>query len=300
MIVVVFLIALGLVLGSFANALVWRLYEQAALREQITKLSAKLQAKSTKSGSKRLTKLQQELATLSMSRGRSMCSNCRHPLAPKDLVPFFSWLSLGGKCRYCRQPIQDPPILEAGLPVLFVLSYIFWPLNLQTTYGVVALVMWLVVLVGFLALTLYDFRWFLLPDVIVWPLAALALVQVVAHATIFGGGWQVAVTAFWGVVVCSGIFYLLYTVSQGKWIGGGDVKLGIVLGLLAGGPFSGILLIFTASLLGTLASLPALLRHQLKRTSVIPFGPFLMAAGVVVVLFGQAITTWFNDLLMLY
>jgi len=292
---VVALAGLGLIFGSFCNALVWRLRGQELLHEKIEKLRAK--KKPTKTDTAELAEAKQELQTLSMSKGRSMCSKCRHSLAAKDLVPLFSWLWLAGKCRYCRKPIEDTPLLEAGLPIMFLVSYFAWPLGLQG-YGLLAFVAWLATSVGFAALTAYDLRWYLLPDKIVWPLAVLALAQVVAHAVVFDGGWSVLLTALWGVLTCSGIFYVLHMVSDGTWIGGGDVKLGIVLGLWVGGPLQGLLVIFAASLFGTIASVPMLLQKKLGKGSVIPFGPFLMLAAVVVMLTGQRLIDWLDRLMI--
>lgn len=292
---IVFILAVfGMIFGSFANALVWRLHGQESLEDDIAGLEDE---KPGKARDRKIAGLRQKLAELSMGKGRSMCSACRHPLAPKDLVPLFSWIWLRGKCRYCHGPIQDPPLMEIGLPVLFVASYLLWPME-WSGYGVVSFGFWLVFLVAFIALTLYDIRWFLLPDKIVWPLVGLAILQVLLHAFVFGGGLEVLVTAFWGVVTASGIFYLLYQVSRGEWIGGGDVKLGIVLGLLVGGPMQGLLLIFIASLLGTVASLPMLFRSKSKRSAIIPFGPFLMAATVILILAGNRLVDWFTTLML--
>lgn len=294
--IIVALVGFGLILGSFANALVWRLHEQEELREKIAELEEK---KASAAGDKKITKLRAELRPLSMSRGRSMCSSCHHPLAAKDLVPLFSWLYLRGKCRYCQRPIQDPPLMEAGLPVAFVLSYLLWPLQFAG-YGLVAFIFWLAFLTAFAALTLYDIRWFILPDRIVWPLVLLALVQVLVHMLLFEGGVGVLVSAFWGVLIASGLFYVLHQVSKGEWIGGGDVKLGLVLGLLVGGPLPALFLIFVASTLGTLASIPMLIQRKLKRTSIIPFGPFLMLATVIIILFGSNLTNWLTGLILVY
>jgi prepilin signal peptidase PulO-like enzyme (type II secretory pathway) len=115
--IIVALIGFGLIFGSFVNALVWRMHAQDELKEQLEKLRAK---KKTKDFEKTITESETHLRELSMSKGRSMCSKCHHPLAPNDLVPLLSWLWLRGKCRYCRKPIEDTPLLEAGLPVAFV------------------------------------------------------------------------------------------------------------------------------------------------------------------------------------
>lgn len=274
--IIVVLILLGLILGSFVNALVWRFHEQAELREN----SVKSPQKGSKVGKA------PTLDELSMVKGRSMCSNCHHELAPKDLIPLFSWLSLRGKCRYCGVKIQDSPLIELVLPILFVVSYLAWPFELSGL-GLYQFVFWLVFLVGFMALAAYDFRWFLLPNRIVYPLIGVALVQLIGQFLFYDAGLSDITNAIWGVVVASGIFYVIYMVSNGTWIGGGDVKLGIVLGLIVGGPLKGMLLLFIASLIGTLIALPLLAAGKAERTSRLPFGPYLLVATFIVVLYGQ-------------
>ena len=291
--VILFLVLFGLILGSFVNALIYRFHAQDEINDRLSGEDG-----DPKPSAKEAKELRAKLKELSMVHGRSMCSKCHHPLAAKDLIPFFSWLFLGGKCRYCKHRIEDPPIIELVMPAVFVLSYIFWPMELAG-YGLVALIFWLAISVGLVALAAYDFRWFLLPDRIVWPLVVIALVQVLLHAFVFDGGVGVLVTAFWGVVIDSGLFFVLYQVSKGTWIGGGDVKLGILLGLLAGGVFPAIMIIFGASLLGTFASVPLLVHKKLRRKSVIPFGPFLIMAGAIVVLFGQSLTNLLDRILLI-
>jgi prepilin signal peptidase PulO-like enzyme (type II secretory pathway) len=294
LVILITLFAVGMIFGSFANATIWRIYKQEEINDKIAELQSK---KLAVNKAKKIKKLRHELKPLSMSKGRSMCSNCHHPLAPNDLVPLFSWIALKGKCRYCHEPIQDTPWLEALLPVAFVVSFWLWPLELSG-YGLLAFIFWLAFLVGFAILTVYDMRWQLLPDRVVWPLVGLAVVQVALHIAFFNGGWDALAEAGWGVLIASGFFFILYVVSRGEWIGGGDVKLGIVLGLLIGGPLNGLLLLFIASTLGTLASLPQLFKHKINRKSAIPFGPFLMAATFIIVLFGQQFADWFQNFIL--
>jgi prepilin signal peptidase PulO-like enzyme (type II secretory pathway) len=162
--------------------------------------------------------------------------------------------------------------------------------------GLLEFSLWLVFLTGFLALSVYDLRWFLLPDKIVFPLVGLAAVQAVV-SSIYQKDWEVALTAASGAVVISGMFYVLYQLSNGKWIGGGDVKLGLVLGLLAGGLLPAFLVLFTASVAGLAASLPAVLRGKANNKTQIPFGPFLILGLVVVKLFGGDIIDWYAGLI---
>lgn len=283
--VIAILIILGLCLGSFVNALVWRVYKQMELEDAVP---------IKKSAAARKQKLSHN--DLSITKGRSMCSHCHHPLAVKDLVPVISYLSLKGKCRYCARPIQDSPLAELMTPLLFVVSYLAWPYQFEGK-GLPLFIFWLVFLVAFVALALYDLRWYLLPNRIVFPLVGLATTQTIVVATLYGGGIRTIIGALAGVAVGSGIFYILYKVSDGTWIGGGDVKLGIVLGLLAGGAVMSFLIIFIASLIGTLVALPLLATGRAGRSSHLPFGPFLLAGCIVVVLFGQRLLDWYSGLL---
>ena len=261
--IIVALVVFGLCLGSFVNALVWRLHEQKT------------------------------------QKGRSMCPHCKHALAAKDLVPVLSWLALGGKCRYCHKPISvQYPLVELGTAALFVVSYVFWPVELTGT-EVLSFGLWLGLLVGLMALLVYDLKWMLLPNRLVYPLgimaALLALVGVIGAAEPL----TAVINLLLAVTVGGGIFYVLFQVSGGKWIGGGDVKLGWLLGLVVATPARALLLIFLASVGGSLVSLPLLVSGRLKRSTVIPFGPFLILAAIVVYLFGADMLDWYERTLAL-
>jgi leader peptidase (prepilin peptidase)/N-methyltransferase len=272
------LVVLGLCLGSFVNALTWRLHEQ---EELVTKKATK--------------KKKERLVRLSIATGRSMCPTCDHTLAAKDLVPILSWLTLKGKCRYCSKPISiQYPLVELLTAGLFVVSYAFWPVALHDS-GLFTFVFWLVFLTGFMALTVYDIRWFLLPTRIIRPLVAFAIVQVLIVSLLYHGGICELAGALLGALVIGGLFYVLFMASRGAWIGGGDVRLGLLLGLLVGGPMQSLLLIFIASTLGTIFAFPLLIVHRLKRTSHMPFGPFLLAGAIITTLFGSAIVHWYKS-----
>ncbi len=284
--VILTLLILGLCLGSFVNALVWRLHKQMELEE------ARPVKKAVAKTSKKLTS-----EDLSITKGRSMCSHCHHPLAAKDLLPLVSYLWLRGKCRYCHRPILDTPAAELLTPLLFVVSYLSWPYGFEGR-GLFLIVLWLIFLVGFVALAIYDFKWQLLPDRIVFPLIGIGVVQVLVVATVFDGGLQSLLGAALGAAIGSGIFYILFMVSGGAWIGFGDVKLGIVLGLLAGSASGAFLTIFLASLIGTLVAVPLLASGRATRTSHLPFGPFLLAGSIIVVLYGGRMLAWYQGLFL--
>jgi prepilin signal peptidase PulO-like enzyme (type II secretory pathway) len=260
--IVLVLIVFGLIWGSFVNAFVWRLHERK-----------------------------------DWVRGRSECTSCHHTLASKDLIPVMSWLLLRGKCRYCHKQIEDSPIVELSVPFLFVVSYVWWPWALQAE-GLVRFVFWLVFVVCFTILAVYDLRWKLLPNKIVYPLIAIAVAQTLTLSLLYSRNISMIENAAVGALIISGGFYALFQISAGKWIGGGDVKLGMVLGILCGGAWQALLLLFIASLSGTLMAIPLLAKKKLKTRATIPFGPFLLFASFVIELFGTAIIHWYTHLII--
>lgn len=249
---------LGLCFGSFINALVWRIRHKR-----------------------------------DMLRERSECTHCHHILAWYDLIPVLSWLSLGGKCRYCRKPIDDSPIVEVVTGLLFVISYLVWPYGM-TNWGLLLFGLWLVALVLMIALTVYDLKWYLLPNAMVYPLIALGVViGYIRFAVIEGLGLgTTAMSMLGGVLVIAGLYWLLHQISAGKWVGFGDVRLSVFIGLILG--WQGALLaLFAANVIGCLIVLPGLLMKKLSPKSKIPFGPFLISACIVAFLWGKPVIDWY-------
>lgn len=260
------LILLGLCLGSFINALVWRLHEQ--------------NSKSKKTN-------------LSITKGRSQCVHCGHTLTTFDLIPLLSWLLLLGRCRYCHKPISKQyPLVESLTAGLFVFSYLNWPMMFDTLswlqFG-----LWLISLVILLALLIYDARWMLLPDRLVWP--GVAVTALFAAITISQSAYlpHELLLTIGSVAIASGLFLILFVISAGEWIGGGDVKLGIMLGFLLGTPPMSILMLFVASLMGTFWAVPSLLKGGGLKLKL-PFGPFLIAATVIVFFYGESAISWYS------
>lgn len=259
-----FLLALlGLCAGSFVNAWVWRTHKQFSTKSKLKKYS--------------------------ITKGRSVCVHCGRQLKWIDLIPVLSWLSLKGKCRYCHKAISKQyPFVEIIVAIIFVISYTFWPHNLTSPSNQLFFATWLISIPALVSLFIYDLKWMLLPNKIVLPtflmVSILSLIGVII-AKDFG----IILQLLTAVAVGGGIFYILFRLSNGKWIGGGDVKLGFLLGLLCGTPFVSMLMLFIASLLGCFYALPSLLAKKIKYNSKIPFGPFLISATAVAIIWGPPI-----------
>jgi leader peptidase (prepilin peptidase)/N-methyltransferase len=258
--IAVFLGLIGAAMGSFAGAMAWRLHTK---RDMVS--------------------------------DRSECEHCHHKLGPLDLIPIASWLMLGGKCRYCKKPIGWLTfVAEIGTSAAFVASYLYWPLGFSAWQATALFVVWLVYVVALAVLILYDARWMLLPDRIVWPLIVLGFADAALRVSLLSqasfGGYVLYVTA--GAAALAGVYGLLYVVSRGRWVGFGDVKLSIFIGVVLGWQ-KAVLVLLLANVIGFFIVLPGLATGKLTRTSRVPFGPFLIAAFVVAGLFGDAIIGWY-------
>lgn len=285
---------LGVVMGSFAGAQVWRLRAR--------------QLKADKAAGEKVDHREYKHLSPLMSRkqrdDRSMCLQCGHSLRWYDLLPLVSWLSTSGRCRYCKKSIGAyEPLVELGTAALFVVSFIAWPLGLETSIDITAFATWLVLCVLLVILFAYDTKWFLLPDVIMYPAIAVGVVFVLLQV-VAGADTAVYVANIAGsIAILSGIYLVLWLISKGAWIGFGDVKLGILLSLIVGQWELALLTLFLANLIGCLIVIPGLLAKKLDRKTQVPFGPMLIMACLISFFFGESIiagyTTVTMNLLML-
>lgn len=274
------LVLLGLCFGSFINALVWRVYKQSENSHYKTKKSPN---------------------KYSITKGRSMCVECGHILSAKDLIPIFSWVYLRGKCRYCSKKISiQYPLVETITAILFVTSYIYWP-NEVVGLEIAIFGAWLIMVVGLVSLVIYDLRWMLLPNIILFKLYIVALIYVFLNVLFIGHFTQQLLDVLIAIAIGGGLFYILFQISKGRWIGGGDVKLGFMLGAICLTPANAFVMLFLASLLGVFSIVPGMITKKVNRNTRIPFGPFLILSTIIVVLFGNEVVNWYlSKVLMLY
>ncbi len=275
---------LGLFLGSFVGATVWRIRARQ-LRDD-TKAGEHVRSHDAEEVSK--------LKKRSVFNDRSVCLHCGHQLAWYDLVPLFSWVYLNGRCRYCRKRIGNfEPLIEIGMAAFFVVSYLVWPAPLISSLDILQFVIWLAAGVGLFVLFVYDAKWFLLPNVVMWPVIAFGAIS--ALLTIYNQGFEIAgiMSVVYACIILSGLYYFIYVLSKHQWVGFGDVKLGLALALLLADWRLALLTLFLANLIGTLIFLPLMVTKKLKRHAHIPFGPLLISAYFIAGLFGLKILNWY-------
>ena len=229
----------------------------------------------------------------------SHCSACQRRLAPKDLIPVFSYLWLHGRCRYCQASIPRRILwVEIGTGVLFGFAYFSYGLSIELLVSLVYFCLFIVLLV-------IDLEHGLILNKIIYPALAVALVISIflppsQLARISGEGVSlinnlnlpqlgIAQAAIGGGIGL-GLFLLVVLISRGG-MGWGDVKMAALIGLVTG------YLVFVALLMGIiLGGLVAILLLALKikrRREAIPFGPFLSLATIVTLLWGSDILSWY-------
>ena len=224
--------------------------------------------------------------------GHSHCLSCGTHLRWYELVPLFSYVSLRGRCRSCGSLIPSRYFLvELSTGLLFLLAAAKAVSLLELLYLCTLVSLCVVVVV-------YDIRHFIIPDSLTLLLTLLASVWT---AVLFFSGTTALALAI-NVAAASGgtfFFYFLWRISNGRWIGFGDVKLAFPLGLIVGAPLVFSMVVFSfwigAAVSVGLVGLSKLQRgklclrlgmRNLTIKSVVPFAPFFIA-GCLLTLFTQ-------------
>jgi len=211
--------------------------------------------------------------------GRSRCVRCSSVIAWYDLIPLVSWVALLGRCRSCHKRFSIQYLLvEFFCGVMFVLA----AYSAHTVYGAL---LHFAVISFFTVLFLHDFRSYIVPDAISLPaIVIVGFLNVLAHASLERMLIGAAIGAAW--------FYVQFAVSRGRWVGGGDIRLGALMGVLLGHPH--IWLALLISYVGG-SIIAGVLIFARKRTfkSRIPFGTILLPAAYVVWIWGDVLWQWY-------
>ena len=278
------LAVLGLSAGSFAGATVWRLrakqlVEDKAEGEEVDKTEYDTLLPLTKT---------------TVKTDRSRCLHCGHTLQWYDLLPLVSWVSMGGKCRYCHERIGwFEPLMELGTAGLFVLSFLLWPFTIQTPIEIGLFALWIIAAVLLIILFAYDLKWFLLPNRVMFPLIFVTAIIAALQVVLSPDWMDTLISAGVGVGILSGLYLLLWLVSKGEWIGFGDVKLGLALAFIVADWQLAFLALFAANLFGMLIVLPGMITGKITRQTRVPFGPLLIAGALFSFFFGRTVIQWY-------
>jgi leader peptidase (prepilin peptidase)/N-methyltransferase len=208
-----------------------------------------------------------------------MCPRCGQAIAWYDNVPVVSFVLLRARCRSCQGPISwRYPLIELMTGVLFLAAYLRRGLAVD-------LAPTLLLLAGLVAITAIDLAHQIIPDELSLPGIAVGF----ASSLLPGGvGWWPSLL---GIGVGGGLFFAIIVLSRGG-MGGGDMKLGAMLGAFLGWPLV-LLAIFLAVLAGGAVALVLLTLGRKGRKDPVPFGPFLALGGAITSLWGDPLLAWY-------
>jgi leader peptidase (prepilin peptidase)/N-methyltransferase len=266
---------LGLCVGSFLNVVIHRLPQM--MEREWAAQCAELRGEPASTA-----------RALTLARPRSRCPACGHPIGALENIPIVSFLLLRGKCSACSAPISARyPLVEAVTGLLS--AYAAWHFG-PTPQAVGALLLiW-----ALIALTAIDFDTQLLPDSITLPLLWVGLgfnlagiYTDVPSAVI---GTMVGYLSLWSV------FWLFKLATGREGMGYGDFKLLAALGAWLGWQMLPAIILMS-SIVGAVVGIGLIVIARHGRHVPIPFGPYLAAAGMIALFWGQQITRGYLGLM---
>jgi len=218
--------------------------------------------------------------------GRSKCPKCQKVLAPRDLIPVLSYIFNAGKCRNCKKKISKHyALLELCMAGMFLLTA-----NLVGFENWINLTFHLFIVFIFVVVSFYDGLFKEIPDEIVLPTIVIAFIYQ------WAAGASTPSSLLLGFFVPVLFFGSLFFMSRGQWLGGGDIRIGGLMGAILGWP-TVLMGLFLGYLLGATFSVVGLIGKIIHRKSQIPFAPFLLAGTYIAMFWNQEIMDWYLGLL---
>ena len=246
----------GLIIGSFLNVVIWRVPRKE-----------------------------------SVVQPASHCPSCDAPIAPHDNIPLASWLLLGGRCRYCEAGISwRYPFVELLTGVLFAAV----GARFADSWALPA---FLLLAGALVALAAIDLEHYILPNRIIYPVG-FASVALLALAAAAAHDWSAFGRSLAAAGVAWAFFFVVHVISP-RGMGFGDVRLSFILGLYLGWLGWGELLagLFAGFVFGAVAGIAVMAVVGMQgRKYHIPFGPFLAAGTMTIILVGGPFLDWYANL----
>ena len=218
----------------------------------------------------------------SFLKGRSYCPHCRKKIFWYDNIPILSYLILQGRCRQCHKNISlQYPLIELVSGIIFLWLYLQLGLSLEFFIAVILSCFLLIIFV-------YDLKYLLILDQVVIPAMVIAFL---ANLYLGFRFWDLVLAA----IIGGGFFGLQFILSAGRWIGGGDIRLGFLMGLILGVKMLLVALLL-AYLSGAIIGIILIAAGKKKMSSQIPFGTFLSLSTFITILYGPQLLHWYLNL----
>jgi leader peptidase (prepilin peptidase)/N-methyltransferase len=211
----------------------------------------------------------------------SFCPKCGTKIRYRDNIPILSFILLGGKCRTCKEKISwQYPLVEFITPVLLTLAY--WRFGLTWNFAAKSILILVLLSVFFI-----DLKHRIIPDVLTLPGIILGfLLSFLVKSPTF-------LQSLLGIVVGGGMFYLAAILGdllfKKESMGGGDIKLAMMLGAFLGWQKIILVLLLAAVLGSIIGGLAMLFPGEVKKTRAVPFGPFLAIGAFIAIILGDSL-----------
>lgn len=265
----VFIFLFGLAIGSFLNVVILRLS-----RREVgipTSLSKNIYEASGEKDENIITT-------------RSHCPKCGIQLRWFELIPIFSFLVQKGQCRTCKEKISwQYPLVELATGLLFFLTYSYFSNQNWLVIGYL-----LFVISSLIVVFVYDFKYYLIPDIVVYPAILVSLVFVVFRN--YQSLQEIVLS-----MIGAALFLSLVIVSRETWMGMGDVKLAVLMGLILGWP-NILVALFISFISGAMSGLLLISLGKKSFKSQLPFGPFLVLGTFMAIFWGNQLVNWYWNL----
>lgn len=211
--------------------------------------------------------------------GRSHCAKCKHKLGATNLIPVISFLIQRGKCSFCKAKISAIyPVIEITTALTFLI------LSRQENLIINAILFSILIFIFF-----YDFLYQEIHDTVMIPGILLAFIF-----SIYLGSTE---TAALGALIGFVFFGIQWLISKGKWLGSGDIRIGVFIGLMLGWQLT-LVAIMTAYCIGSAYGVYLLSTKQATEKSSIPLGPFLSIGTAIAFFYGDRMIDWYLNFMI--
>ncbi len=271
-----FILVIGLLVGSFLNVVIYRL--------------PLMMQREWRSDCREFLELpaDEEPEKLNLMLPRSRCGQCGHQITALENIPLISYLLLKGRCSSCKTHISiQYPLVELFTGIVSVIIALNFGVSLQALFALI--LSW-----SLIAASGIDITHKLLPDSITLPLLWLGIL--LGYFSVFIDLETSVIGAMAGYLSLWSVYITFKLITGKEGMGHGDFKLLAMLGAWMGWEIL-FVIILTSSLVGATIGISMILLKKTSRATQIPFGPYLAAAGWLSLLYGEQLNKFYFSFL---
>lgn len=211
----------------------------------------------------------------------SHCTSCKSNLKWYDLIPILSYVLLKGRCRYCREKVSARYlIIEFLTGILYVLVYIRYGVTLDTIKYIIMIS--ILIVIGMIDLDTTN---------VYFKTTFTGFVLAIVFLALYAYMGLPIISYIYGGIIGGGTLALIILITKGG-MGWGDVEICFVCGLFLGVKPT-LLMLFLSFVIGSVIGLALIASKKKTRKDYIPFGPFIVLASIITILWGQGVITWY-------